>query len=331
MDISKDFYNILEVSSDATEDEIKNSYRKLAKKYHPDSNTTSDDHMFQLVQSAWDILGNTQKRLDYDKKLKKNDWESVRDEKLSKFQKNGASSGEARPILKDSWSYPKVNQVAENVVVPNFVDRLKTIASGKSVETATEITKRALLSQLYPEQKATIKITPFELWFGVKKELNINSLGGLRKIKVKIPRGFILGSILNVDCPLTEDYPEQAVKIIIELSEHPNVKIEGLDLHIDLPISYSEAILGDEIIIPTPLTKIKLRIPAKFEIGKKIKIAGNGIEEKNRIGDLYVKPYIAEIPESEMLIKVLAKLDQLYPGDIRGDILSDLTTLKSDD
>lgn len=327
MDILQDFYNILQVSSDASQEELKESYRKLAKKYHPDSKEASDQHMFQLVQSAWDILGDPDKRLAYDKKRDHKKWEEIRDEKLKKYQTSATVSGLARPVLKDSWSYPKVKQELKDVK-PNFIDRLKTIVIDKGSDSETKIKAQTLNNDSYPEQKISLKVSPFEIWFGTKREVEIKSINNSsRKIKVKIPRGYITGSYIKVECPKTVELPEQVVQILLDIQEHELIKFDNLDIHIDLPISISEAILGNDIILTTPDKKLKIKIQPNFELGTKIKIKGMGLTQENISGDLILKPTVVAPPESDMLIKILSKLDTLYDGDLREKLSKEIDSI----
>ena len=329
MEITKDLYNILDAASDASDEELKSCYRRLARKYHPDSGSTADDAMFQLVQSAWDVLGDPDKRAEYNKSCSKDNWDSIRDDKLAKFQQRSATIhnfGHAEPLA-DNWTSPTVKEPsnhdsAQESAPTSVLSRLKTIANNKISEQIKVAENKS--NTISNEQNLSIKISPLDVWFGSSKELEINSLIGKRKIRVKIPKGISSGTYLKVNCKDNVQFPAQNVKILVEVQNRSDIKLDGQDIIILLPISYSEVILGEEVVIRTPEGKVKIKIPANFELGKMIRVNHAGVELSLNKGNLYIKPTLANLADSSSLRKILAKLDELYKGDIRAKLLQEL-------
>jgi curved DNA-binding protein len=109
--------------------------------------------------------------------------------------------------------------------------------------------------------------------------------------------------------------------IVIHVTPHPHFTRDGLDLHLDLPITAAEAYRGAKVRVPIPGGDVNLKIPPHAQSGQVARLKGKGVQRGNRTGDLYVRFLIrlptAESPEVE---KAIDALERASSEDVRGDL-----------
>ncbi len=334
MATKRDYYEVLEISKKATQDEIKSAYRKLALKYHPDRNpnNTEAEEKFKEATEAYEILGNSQKRAQYDQFGHSafegpattgggfSDFGDIFDgfedifesffgrssRAYSKRRKKGQDLAyEVEIDLKDA-----VLGKEDTIEIPKTEKCSTCKGTGASPGTSSEKCNYCNGSGQISRSQGFFTFTTTchkcgGRGFIIKNPCpDCNGSGNVsmnKKISIKIPPGVNNGTKIKIS---GEGEPSQFGSIpgdlylIIKVREHEFFKRENYDLICEIPISISQAALGCELLVPTIYDKeVKLKIPAGTQFGKVFRIRGNGVPNLNGFqkGDLYVR-IIIEIP-----------------------------------
>lgn len=282
----KDYYKILGVSRNASEDDIKKAYRKLAMKYHPDRNpgNKAAEDKFKDINEANEVLSDAKKRARYDQL----------GESYTQWQRGG---GNASNFNWGDW-YTQSSQTGTRVNVGDigdifgsggFSDFFSAIFGGaqaggfQSTTRSRPQTRRATPQQRNYEQPVKIKF--HEAFQGTKRVLQLNE----RKIEVKIPPGAKTGTRVRV----SEVGPNQTdIYLIIEVEPDTRYERQGDDLYSDVSIDLYTAVLGGQAKVITPKGDVMLTIPAGTQPGRIFRLAGRGmplLKDSNQFGDLYAK------------------------------------------
>lgn len=287
--MSKDLYNILGVSKTASEAEIKTAYRKLARKYHPDVNKDNKEFAdkFKELSSAYDILGNKDKRQKYDNK------EIDAEGKPTGFGAGGFGgdggfystyqNDPRNPFGQGGFGGRKTRGGAEFDFSSIFGEDIFSQFAGDA-DGAQNFRGGARRVRKGEDIAYTMKISFLDAALGVEQKV---VLGG-KNINVKVPAGTTDGQTLRL-----KGLGQQSlnggengdVLITLNVQTHPYFKAEGLDIYLDLPISFKEAVLGAKVTVPTIGGKVMVTIPPYADSGEKLRLKGKGIKAKNGTGD----------------------------------------------
>lgn len=287
---SKDFYKILGVSKTASDKDIKQAYRKLARQYHPDVNpgNKSAEEKFKDINNAYEILSDPEKRKKYDQFGDK--WEYA--DQFAGAQGNpfGGFSG-FRNAGGDNFSYQYVDmsdmgdigEIFKGFTGGGFGGRGRTTRprQGRDIEASTEVT----LEEAYNGTTRLIQ----------------DSSG--RRIEVKIPAGVKNGGRIKVSGkgePGMSGGPAGDLYLTVLILEHPLFHLKGNDINVDVAVPLTDAVLGGEASVPTPRGKnLALKIPPETQNGKVFRLAGQGMPEigKEKKGDLFAKIKVV-LPEN---------------------------------
>jgi DnaJ-class molecular chaperone len=278
--MTTDYYKILEVSKNASHDEIQKSYRRLARKYHPDMN--QDDpkgskEKFQKIQEAYDIIGNPEKRRFYDQT-------GVSPDQMG----SGGGQGSYQ------WSFGSGPFRAANMG-GSIDDILQMFTQGFSQDDAAGIrTPKRPKTGANIESELTI---PFSVSINggkVDKKMRRSNSSKEETVSIKIPAGTEHGQKIRLPglgySGQNGGKPGDLI-ITIHVEEHPHFKRSGQDLFLTVPITLTEAVFGGNIDIPTPKGTITLKVPKGSSSGKKLRVEGCGVpankSTKKEQGDLY--------------------------------------------
>ncbi|OGT37415.1 MAG: cytochrome C biogenesis protein [Gammaproteobacteria bacterium RIFCSPHIGHO2_12_FULL_38_14] len=292
----KDYYQILGVNRKASADEIKQAYRRLARKYHPDvSKEANAEEQFKNVKEAYEVLKDTDKRAAYDQ-LGSN-WKAGQDFRPppdweSQFQSRNA---------------PHQGFTEEDL--SGFSDFFSHLFRGGS---ASGFGREdfAGFKQRGQDQQAKINITLEEAFQGCTKTIQLAMPGVAmsgqvqpewRTIKVTIPKGTLQGRKLRLAGqgePGMGGAPSGDLYLEVHVEHHPLFSLEGRDIYLTLPVTPWEAALGAQIKVPTLGGPVELKLSADTEGGKKLRLKGRGMPEKEGAGDQYVIVQI-EIPKAK--------------------------------
>lgn len=282
----KDYYDILGVPRNATQEEIKQAYRRLAKKYHPDvCKDPNATEKFKEIQEAYQVLSDPQKRAAYDQFGH-----------AGVGMGTGASGG-------GSWSYGpsgtsrtwyswRGTERPFGFDMNDILDDIFDIFSGRRrTRTAEEAYRQPIAGK---DIEHHITLTFEQAIKGTKLPIQIRRPDGyIETIEVKIPPGVDEGSRIRVKGkgePGLWGGPRGDLYIITHIRPHPYFRREGRDIYLEVPITLSEAILGANITIPTIDGPTILKIPPGTSSGQKLRLKGKGIPDPktNERGDQYV-------------------------------------------
>ncbi len=314
--MGEDYYKILGVSRQATQEEIEKAHRSQARKYHPDLNP--DDakakEKFQKVQKAFDVLKDPKTRQMYDRF----------GEKYDAFQGGGGGGG-AGPQGFDEVDLSQL--FGQGGGGGGFEDILRQFAGGGFGGGAAGAggggrgprTTRGRRPARGHDLEHEITI-PFQLGVtgGDFRIAAPRPEGDSEAITVKIPPGIVDGKKLR----LTGKGASGAggagdLYLKIRIAPHPFFKRTGDNLEVQLPISVTQAFLGDKIDVPTPYGDLKVTIAPGTSSGKRLRIRGYGVSRADGVkGDLFVEVQIrAPKTLNEQAKKLLVELQEACPID----------------
>jgi curved DNA-binding protein len=282
----KDYYAILGVPKTASQAEIKKAYRKLARELHPDTNKDPGaEKRFKDANEAHAVLADPEKRKQYDE-LGAN-WQA--------YQQTGFGSGGATDWGGfggapggTRWTY----RTAGPEEMGGFSDFFRQFFAGGGAATSggggaydyvdlSDLTGRSRQRSI-PSAQATAEVTLSEVATGAERMVNVNG----RRLHVKIPAGVGEGSKVK----LSGAVDGGDLVITVRVKPDPRFERRGSDLHTDLPLTLSEALLGAEVPVPTPTGSVKLRIRPNTQNGQEIRIGNRGLPKRGSSakGDLVV-------------------------------------------
>ena len=305
----KDYYKILGVKRDATSDEIRQAYRKLARKYHPDVNPNNKEaeERFKEINEAHEVLTDPEKRRKYDQ-LGAN-WQNYQqmggDPNAFDWSQwaAGAPGGGRQRVYTE---YVDFDDLFGGGGGGGFSDFFQTIFGGGGAGTRTRRTAGFALDGRDFEQP--VQITLEEAYYGTTRVIQT----GERRLEVKIPAGVQTGSRVRV---AGEGEPGRNggrpgdLYLVIEVLEHPIYKREGNDLHMRQEVDLYTMILGGETTVQSLKGRLSLRIPPETKSGRVFRLKGQGmpsLRNPNEFGDLYVE-VIPALPE-----KLSAKEKEMF-------------------
>jgi curved DNA-binding protein len=282
----KDYYKILGVERNASKDEIKRAYRKLALKTHPDRNPgdSKAEGRFKEINEAYQVLSDTEKKARYDQL----------GESYSQWQQGGAPSG---GFNWEDWTTasPSGNVRVgglEDILGSEFSDFFRSIFGGSPDMDVPENRGRVssprgrrAAAPSY-EQEVTISLT--EAYLGTTRRIDLDG----RRLEVKIPAGAKTDTKVRVAnaVPTRSAGQKGDLYLVIKVAEDPRFELKGNDLHTEVTIDVYTAVLGGEATVQTLSGNVVLTIPAGIQPGQSIRLAGRGlprIKSPDSKGDLY--------------------------------------------
>lgn len=288
----KDYYAILGVPKTATQAEIKKVYRKLARQLHPDTNKDPDaEKRFKEANEAQAVLTDPEKRKQYDE-LGAN-WQAYQQAGYGSGATDWAGFGGAPGGTR--WQY----RTASADEMGGFSDFFRQFFGGGAAAGgspfsggaggfeyvdisdlgggATRARPRAI-----PSAQANAEVTLAEVATGAERMVNVNG----RRLHVKIPPGVSEGSKVK----LSGAVDGGDLVINVRVKPDPRFERHGADLHVELPLTLAEALLGGEVPVPTPTGSVKLRIRPNTQNGQEIRVKGRGLPKRGSAqkGDLVV-------------------------------------------
>jgi len=272
----KDYYKILGLSRDASADEIKGVFRKLALQYHPDRNPGDKqaEERFKEINEAYQVLSDPQKRARYDQL----------GESYSQWQQQGTPGN-------FNWGQWTSQPGAQEVNIDDlfgdgaFSDFFRSIFGGMGAGQ----TLRGRSSRSVPTYQQPVSISLKEAYSGTTRTLQTDS----RRVEVKIPAGARTGTKIRVRGagPSGADGRPSDLYLIMDIAADPAFERDGNDLHTQVTIDVFKAILGGEVEIRTLAGKVLLTIPPGTQPEQVFRVAGRGmpvLKSPGMKGDLYV-------------------------------------------
>lgn len=311
MATAKNYYTTLGVKKDATEKEIKQAYRKLARKLHPDVNPgdATAEAKFKEINEAYEVLSDAEKRKKYDQFGA--NWQQA--DQFARQGYRGAPGGQDFRVEYgpgDFGGSGGLGDLFEELLrggrPGGRASRQPRPRRGQDIEYAMEVT----LEEAYNGSTRLIDISSPQPSGEVKQ----------RRLEVKIPAGVATGSRVRIS---GEGQPGVAggakgdLYLVISVRPHPLFERTGDDLSVEVPVPLLDAILGGEAEVATPKGKLALKIPAGTQNGKVFRLTGQGMPRIGGAskGDLYARvrvvlpTYLS--PEEQELFERLRELSKV--------------------
>jgi curved DNA-binding protein len=282
----RDFYEVLGVSRTASDKDIRDAYRRLARKYHPDVNPNdrSGEARFKEVSQAYEVLSDPGKRKKYDRLG--HDWQQ-----LEAAEKAGANVGgfggyrSSRGGAGVDFGYAP----GEGADVGDLFEQLFGARRGRTGGRRSGTLRGQDVD--YP-----VSISLEEAFGGTERTIQVQRPDGrLQGLEVKIPAGVSDGSRVRVagkGRPGLGGGPAGDLNLAITILPHARFRRDGNDLHTTVKLPLYQAVLGGEAFVPTPKgTRLALRLPPETQNGQRFRLAGQGMPrlESTGRGDLYAE------------------------------------------
>jgi curved DNA-binding protein len=293
----RDYYKVLGVDRNASKDEIKRAYRKLALKTHPDRNpgNAKAEERFKEINEAYQVLSNPEKRSRYDQL----------GESYSQWQQGGAPAGGFR--WEDWFTSNPSNNVHvgvggfEDILGGDFSEFFRRIFGGmpdmQDPSTRRGSARRNVQAKIPSfQQDVTISLT--EAFTGTTRRIDIDG----HRLEVKIPPGAKTGIKVRVakTVPTGATGQKGDLFLVIHIADDPRFDVKGNDLQTEVSIDLTTAVLGGEVTVQTLSGNVVLTIPAGIQPGQSIRLAGRGLPRLNtpdNKGDMYLRIKV-KIPQN---------------------------------
>jgi len=301
----KDYYTIMGVSRDATQDEIKKSYRKLARKYHPDvSDEPEAEIRFKEVGEAYEVLKDPEKRAAYDQLGAQ--WKSGQDFRPPPDWDQGFEFREGGYTQADS---------------AEFSDFFESLFGGRGGRGPRGGPGHQRFRARGEDHHAKVSVDLEDSYTGAQRAITLRAPeltedGHMvlreRTLNVRVPKGIRSGQKIRLagqGGPGMGGAESGDLYLQVELNPHGLYRVDGSDVYLDLPVTPWEAALGASIKSPTPSGSVDLRIPANSNQGSKLRLKAKGIPGKTP-GDMYVVLKVVLPPASEASRKLYEQMKE---------------------
>ena len=289
----KDYYKILGVNKNASQDEIKKAFRRLARKYHPDANPNDSkaEEKFKEIGEAYEVLKDSQKRSRYDQ--------------LGANWKQYSHAGAGRPgeggrtytynFGGRGFNFEDLGSGFSDFFETFFGRGSDDRFSGFDPGFGTQFDRGTRTNmQKGQDMQSELSITLREAYSGTQRSLKLQREGKTRTVNVKIPEGIKDGGKIRVageGAKSPAGGPAGDLYLVINIAPHNFFTRKGDDLYCEVPVTIKEAFYGAKIDIPTFSGKIMVKVPPKTQGGKTLRLKGKGIPKlrSSEFGDLYAK------------------------------------------
>jgi curved DNA-binding protein len=269
-----DYYKVLGLNKNATDKEIKDAYRKLARKYHPDLNPNDKEanKNFQQVNEANEVLSDPEKRKKYDQYGK--DWKHAEE-----FEKARQHRGER------SYAGGAEGGFSGDFNESDFSDFFQSMFGGERRGwSGSRVRYRG------EDYHAEMQLSLLGASQTQKQTISI----GDKKIRITIPAGVENGQTIKIKghgSPGINGGPAGDLYITFTILPDPKFRREGNDLHLLVDLDLYKAVLGGEMMIDTLSGQVKVTVKPETQNGTKIRLKGKGFpvyKREGEFGDLYV-------------------------------------------
>ncbi len=313
----RDYYEVLGVGRNASQDDIRKAHRKLVRQYHPDANRDNPQaaEKFREVQEAYDVLSDDEKRKTYDELGH------------AAFEPGAGAQADAYDAFRRANAGRRSWKASPNVTVEDF--DFGTGAGGGFGDIFEQFFGgRGRRGRVEPQKQRggdiehSVTISFEQAARGCTIPLQLNREGRIETIDLKIPAGVKEGSrvrLRNKGQPGTGGSGD--LYITTRVVDHPYFRRDDLDVYMDLPISMYEAIAGAKIDVPTLDGKVTLTIPPGTSSGSKLRIKQRGIRRGNDHGDQFVVIRVM-VPKDldEKSREEIERMSRRHPLDARQDV-----------
>lgn len=283
-----DYYKILGVNKNATADEIKKAYRKLARKHHPDLNPNNAEagKLFQQINEANEVLGDPESRKKYDQYGK--DWKHAEQfEQAKRQQRSSGSSQQGNPFggSDNPFGGGEYFSGDDGDYSDFFSSMFGNRGGGRQVKFKGQ------------DFRATVQLNLTDAYKTQKQTFTVNG----KNIRITVPAGIENGQEIKLaghGAPGANGGPNGDLYITFEIKNDTAFTRKGNDLYANVPLDLYKSLLGGEEIIDTLAGKVKMTVAPETQNGTKVRLKGKGFpvyKKEGEFGDLYVT-YQIQIP-----------------------------------
>ena len=320
----KDYYEILGVKRNASEQEIKQAYRRLARKHHPDVNPDdkSAEAKFKEINEAYEVLSDKETRKKYDRFGDR--WQYADQFTRAQQQTPFWDSGQGGRTTSFHFGGDNLGSLFDELFRgAGPATRRAPPRRGRDIESPVEVT----LEEAYHGTNRTLSLQVEEPcttcrgsgWIQNMPCATCQGTGAAarrKRLEVKIPAGVRTGSRVRIAGKGQPGYGGASgnLYLVISVKPHRSLERRGDNLYVDVPVPLTIAMLGGEVQVPTLKGKLALKIPAETQNGRSFRLAGQGMPRpgSSARGDLLARVNIVLptklSPEEKELFQQLNKL-----------------------
>ena len=292
----KDYYAVMGVARDATQDDIKRAYRKLARKFHPDVSKAPDAEVrFKELGEAYEVLKDAEKRAAYDQ-----------------LGQQWQAGQEFRPPPDWGAGFEFTGGAGDETGAARFSDFFESLFGKGGGFGAGGFSRASRATGRGEDHHSRIDISLQDAFTGATLSLQLripeyDAQGHLqerlRKLQVKIPRGVTSGKRIRLAGQGGAGFnggPAGDLYLEVWLRPDPMYQVEGKDVFANLPVTPWEAALGGKVQVPTLAGDVDLNIPAGARSGQKLRLRGRGIPVPGEVpGDQFAVLQIMTPPADD--------------------------------
>ena len=284
----RDYYEVLGVGRNATADEIRRAYRRLARQYHPDVSQSSDAaDRFAEMQEAYEVLSDAEKRRAYDR-----------------FGRAGVGVGQGPGGFGRGGAWQVNVGPGDQFDASDFSSVFEELFGGRRGSPFGAGTGRPgaqapgrAAPQRGRDLRHMLTASFMTAAQGGSEQVHVSAGGSSETLTVKIPPGIDTGEKLRVKGkghPGSGGGPAGDIILTVQVGRHPYFRREGLDLLIDVPVTIAEATFGTTVTVPLLKGSVEIKVPPGASSGQKLRVKGQGLANaKGRTGDFYAVVQIA--------------------------------------
>jgi len=305
----RNYYAILGVPKEATPEEIKQAYRKLARQYHPDLNPGDKvaEEKFKALGEAYEVLFDVSKRTQYDQFSRfwnQTGFQGVASRTKAWGNRNGRGEEDDFGQYRDFNSF--VDQLLSRQAAASTPATDEEVYRPKTTKTAYTVSRP---NPRNAEARLTVPID--KAYTGGRERVRLEDG---RSLEVNMPPGMLTGQRIRLK---GQGVSGGDLYLTIEVPTHPFFKLEGADIFCQIPVTPTEAVLGGAIEIPTLDGLVKMMIPAGVRSGQRLRLGGKGYPVEGDRGDQIVEIQIVTpkdlTPQERELYEKLRQLEAFAP------------------
>ncbi|HBB33899.1 MAG TPA: molecular chaperone DnaJ [Cyanobacteria bacterium UBA8803] len=298
----RNYYEILGIPTDATSEEIKKAFRRLARKYHPDVNPgdKTAEEKFKDINEAHEVLSDPSRRSQYDQfsrfwqKKGFNRQPAKASNFTTSFTRNGTGRTSNQDV--DFRQFNDFNNFVEQLMGRRSPSRTATAPERASVRVnssdafrpGTSKTAYTIGSRPAPKDVEARLTLPLEKAY--EGGLERIRLEDGRSLEVELPGGMVTNQRIRLK---GQGIAGGSLLLIITVAPHPFFQLEGSDIVCQVPVTPAEAVLGGPIEVPTLDGRVKMNIPPGVRAGQRLRLANKGYPIEEVRGDQLVEIQIA--------------------------------------
>ena len=261
------YYDLLGISRTAEDKDVRQGYRRMARKYHPDVNPgdKTAEETFKQINEAHSVLSDPEKRRKYDKYGDR--WEQA--DQIEQAEAQARTRGGRGNVQWSTFGSEQPNDTFDGGHGNVFENLFRNLGQDLRQPAAAE----------YP-----VDVTLAEAFEGTTR---LMELSGGRRLEVTIPAGVDTGSKIHIPAGKGR---EGGFNLVISVKPDPSFERRGRNLYREIEVTLEDTILGGEITVPTLSNRVALTIPPETQNGQRFRIAGRGMPSLNQSGskgDLY--------------------------------------------